>query len=83
IIDIGPIILLFIFIEQNLEKVQVKFLFAGFNLPLVILILIVFFICFYTARSFVKKKEKAKSHSIPAVVASFWFMNETPFLMMR
>lgn len=58
VIDIVLIILLLIFIGQNLESVRVRFLFIGFNLPLVILITLVFFIGFYTAKAFEKKKEQ-------------------------
>jgi uncharacterized integral membrane protein len=55
IIDIALIILLLIFIGQNLESVKVTFLFLGFELPLFILILIVFFIGYYTAKVFQKQ----------------------------
>jgi uncharacterized integral membrane protein len=52
IIDILLIALLLLFIGQNLEGVRVRFLFFGFELPLFILILIVFFIGYYTAKTF-------------------------------
>ena len=55
IIDIVLILLLLIFSGQNLESVKVKILMFGFELPLVILIGSVFFIGFYTAKSFSKK----------------------------
>jgi uncharacterized integral membrane protein len=55
IVDIVLIALLLVFIGQNLESVKVKFLFFGFELPLFILILIVFFIGYYTAKTFRKK----------------------------
>ena len=55
IIDIVLIVLLLIFVGQNLESVKVKFLFFGFELPLVILITSVFFIGFYTAKTFRKQ----------------------------
>ena len=51
IVDIVLIALLLVFIGQNLESVKVKFLFFGFELPLFILILIVFFIGYYTAKT--------------------------------
>ena len=57
IIDIVLILLLLIFIGQNLESVKVKILMFGFELPLVILIAAVFFIGFYTAKSFGKKNK--------------------------
>lgn len=56
IIDILLIALLLLFIGQNLEGVRVRFLFFGFELPLFILIIIVFFIGYYTAKTFQKKK---------------------------
>ena len=51
IIDIVLLILLLIFIGQNLESVKVKFIAFGFEMPLVILIAIVFFIGYYTAKA--------------------------------
>ena len=56
IIDIVLLILLLIFIGQNLESVKVKFIAFGFEMPLVILIAIVFFIGYYTAKAFNKSK---------------------------
>ncbi|PXW12921.1 MULTISPECIES: LapA family protein [Chryseobacterium] len=56
VIDIALLILLLVFIGQNLENVKVKFTVFSFELPLVILIAIVFFIGFYTAKSFNRKK---------------------------
>ncbi len=56
IIDISLLILLLVFIGQNLESVKVKILMFGINLPLVILIAIVFFIGNYTAKVFSKSK---------------------------
>ncbi|KAF5071237.1 hypothetical protein DSECCO2_214090 [anaerobic digester metagenome] len=58
IINISLIILLLIFTFQNLANVQVKLLFFGFELPLVILIIIVFFMGYFTARVFNRKKDK-------------------------
>jgi uncharacterized integral membrane protein len=56
IIDIVLIVLLLVFIGQNLESVKVKLLVFGFELPLVILIAVVFFIGFFTAKAFNKNK---------------------------
>ena len=56
IIDIVLLILLLIFIGQNLESIKVKFIVFGFEMPLVILIAIVFFIGYYTAKVFNKIK---------------------------
>ena len=56
IVDIVLIVILLIFIGQNLESVKVKFIVFGFKLPLVILIAIVFFIGFFTAKAFNKNK---------------------------
>jgi uncharacterized integral membrane protein len=56
IIDIALIVLLLIFIGQNLESVKVKLLMFGFELPIVILIAIVFFIGYFTAKTFAKNK---------------------------
>lgn len=57
IIDISLILLLLIFIAQNLDNIPVKFLFFTFQIPLIIIILAVFFIGFYTSKIFEKKKE--------------------------
>jgi uncharacterized integral membrane protein len=56
IIDIVLIVLLLVLIGQNLESVKVKFLMFAFELPLVILIAIVFFIGYFTAKAFTKSK---------------------------
>jgi uncharacterized integral membrane protein len=50
--------LLLIFVLQNLENTKVKFLFFGFELPLIILIIIVFFTGYFTAVSFKKENKK-------------------------
>lgn len=55
IIDISLIVLLLIFIIQNFGSVMVKFLVFGFQLPLIILIAVVFLIGFFTARVFFNK----------------------------
>jgi uncharacterized integral membrane protein len=61
IFDIVLIILALIFIGQNIGIVPLKFLFIQFNLPLVIIIAVMFFIGFYTAKVFGSKKiEKQK-----------------------
>lgn len=60
VINIILIILLLTFTLQNFESVTVKFLFFGFQLPLVILIVIVFFIGFLIAKNlkiFKRKKQ--------------------------
>lgn len=57
IFNILLIILLLLFIGQNLEMVQVTLLFAKLELPLAIIIGIVFFIGFFTALVFRSKKE--------------------------
>ncbi|MBW6492238.1 MAG: DUF1049 domain-containing protein [Lentimicrobium sp.] len=56
IVIISLIGLLLLFILQNLEVVRVKFLVFGFQLPLVILIIIVFLIGFFTGKPFNKSK---------------------------
>lgn len=55
IIDIFLILMLIIFIAQNLETVMVNFLAFGFQLPLIVLILAVFAIGFYTSSVFRKR----------------------------
>jgi len=50
VIDIALIIILLIFIAQNLESINVKFLFLAFELPLIIIIASVFIIGFLTHR---------------------------------
>lgn len=56
VLDIVLIALLIVFIAQNVESTKVRFLFFGFELPLVIVIAVSFFIGFYTAKAFSKKK---------------------------
>lgn len=56
IINILLIVILLLFIGQNLDMVKVKFLFFGFELPLFILIAIVFLIGYYTAIVFRKRR---------------------------
>ncbi len=56
IIDIILIILLVVFIVQNADNVKMRFLFFGFDLPLVIIIVITFFIGFLTSIVFLGKK---------------------------
>jgi uncharacterized integral membrane protein len=58
IINIVLIIVMLLFIGQNLEMVKVRFLFFGFELPLFILIAIVFFIGYYTAIAFRKRRSE-------------------------
>lgn len=55
IIDILMILLLIIFIIQNLESVMVKFMTMKFELPLIVLILAVFALGYYTSKVFRKK----------------------------
>lgn len=57
ILNILLIILLLIFVGQNLGMVQVTILFAKLELPLAIIIGIVFFVGFFTALVFRSKKE--------------------------
>ncbi|MFN3639678.1 MAG: lipopolysaccharide assembly protein LapA domain-containing protein [Flavobacterium sp.] len=58
IINILLIVALLLFIGQNLDMVRVKFLFFGFELPLFILIAIVFLIGYYTAIVFRKRRNE-------------------------
>lgn len=64
IVDIVLLILLLLFIGQNLAGVRVRFLFFGFELPLIILIAIVFFVGFYTAKVFRKKSPEENAVEI-------------------
>lgn len=57
-VNITVLLLLLIFVLQNLETTKVKFLFFGFELPLIVLIFIVFFTGFFTAISFRKEEKK-------------------------
>ncbi len=62
-INIGLVVILLIFVLQNLDTHQVRFLFFRFNLPIFVIILVSFFIGFYTSffkNAFGKKKEDAK-----------------------
>jgi len=58
IINILLIVVLLLFIGQNLDMVKVRFLFFGFELPLFILIAIVFVIGYYTAVAFRKRRSE-------------------------
>ncbi len=58
IISIILVLLFLIFAGQNVGPVQMKFLFFGFDLPLIILLAFVFFIGFITAKIFTKKEDK-------------------------
>lgn len=55
-INIVLIILLLIFIIQNWVITKVKFLMFGFEAPLVLLLVMVFFIGYLTAKGFKRKK---------------------------
>ncbi len=57
IIDIVLILLLLIFAAQNVAPVKLKFLFFGFDLPLIILIAFTYFVGFFTAKLFKTKKD--------------------------
>jgi uncharacterized integral membrane protein len=65
IINIVLLIILLIFIGQNIESARVKFLFFKFEIPLIILVFIVFFLGFYTSRVFVVTKKKKKENKTP------------------
>ena len=49
VINIVLIVLLLVFVGQNLEQISVRFLFFGFSMPLVILIAVVFLIGYLVA----------------------------------
>jgi len=57
IIDILLLAILIIFVAQNVESVKVRFLFFGFDLPLIVIIAITFFIGFFTSKVFSRKKK--------------------------
>lgn len=50
------IALLIVFVLQNVESAKVKFLLFGFDLPLIAIIAITFFIGFFTAKAFSRRK---------------------------
>jgi uncharacterized integral membrane protein len=50
IINIILIVILLVFVGQNLEAARLKFLFFAFEMPLIILIATVFFIGYFTAK---------------------------------
>lgn len=56
VVDLLLIALLIVFVAQNVESEKVKFLFFGFELPLIVIIAITFFIGFFTSKVFSKKK---------------------------
>jgi uncharacterized integral membrane protein len=49
------LVLLIVFIVQNMESVMVKFLFFGFKMPLIIIIIVVFIAGILTSKVFKKK----------------------------
>ena len=53
--------LLIVFIVQNTESVMVKFLFFGFKMPLVIIIVVVFIAGVLTSKVFTKKVKQVKN----------------------
>lgn len=57
IVDILLIALLIVFIAQNLDTVTVKFLSFGFQLPIIVLIIAVFALGYYTANVFRKRNQ--------------------------
>ncbi len=52
------LVVMVVFVIQNAEAVRFRFLFFGFEMPLIIIILAAFIIGFFTARVFPKRKEK-------------------------
>ncbi|ROI10250.1 hypothetical protein EGH90_03290 [Kaistella haifensis] len=57
IVDILLIALLIVFIAQNLDTVMVKFLSFGFQLPIIVLIIAVFALGYYTANVLRKRNQ--------------------------
>jgi len=55
--DLLLIVLLIIFVAQNIENVKVRFLFFGFELPLIVIIAATFFIGFFTSKIFSTKNK--------------------------
>ncbi|MCK9326331.1 MAG: lipopolysaccharide assembly protein LapA domain-containing protein [Bacteroidales bacterium] len=64
VIDIVLLVVLLIFIVQNLGSTEVKFLFFKFSMPLIVLIILVFLIGLLTSRAFSRKKTPAKEESV-------------------
>ena len=60
IVSIILLILLIAFVGQNIDNVPINFLAWTFNLPLIILILITFFIGFFTKTVFANRKRAPK-----------------------
>lgn len=57
VVDLFLIALLIVFVAQNVESVKIRFLFFGFEAPLIVIIAITFFIGFFTSKAFSKKKK--------------------------
>ena len=57
------LVLLIVFIVQNTESVMVKFLFFGFKMPLVIIIVTVFIAGVLTSKVFTKKVKQVKNET--------------------
>jgi len=62
-INIVLLLLMLLFIVQNVDAVKVRFLFFVFDLPLIIIIVLSFFIGFLTSRAFFSKKKKGKKEN--------------------
>ncbi len=62
IINLFLLLLLIIFIGQNLETIGVKFLFFQFNLPLIVIILVCLLIGYVSGIFFGKKKVDQNNH---------------------
>jgi uncharacterized integral membrane protein len=61
VLDIVLLIVMIVFVIQNLEMVKVKFLFFGFEMPLIIIIVVAFLIGFLTSKAFPKKRNEEVS----------------------
>ena len=60
-INIILLVILIIFIGQNVENVRVKFLFFGFEIPLIIIIVVAFVLGFFTSTAFsIKRKSRTR-----------------------
>ena len=63
LLNIILLIVLIAFIGQNIDSVPINFLIWTFNLPLIIIILITFFIGFFTKAVFTNRKRLPKAYS--------------------
>ncbi|MFO7615829.1 MAG: hypothetical protein R6V75_01105 [Bacteroidales bacterium] len=57
VVDILLLVIFLVFILQNLTTVKVRFFVFGLETPLIVILILVFLIGFFTSRAFSRKKK--------------------------